>query len=183
MSAVALRRVVEITAILLWSRHFGGAARAFKPVQGEQPSPTLNLFPLAALVLSIETFREQMAEAFISPGLLCFAGSLALFEWARHSIQGKFFSYMNSNDTPQFICASGPFAYIRNPFYASYLLSYIGVAIMFPGIITLAVVLGMFLFLVHVARHEERKFARSPVATEYEAYRRRTGRFIPRFRS
>jgi protein-S-isoprenylcysteine O-methyltransferase Ste14 len=38
----------------------------------------------------------------------------------------------------------------------------------------------MILFFFLAARLEERKFARSPMAREYEKYRQQTGRFIPR---
>ena len=117
------------------------------------------------------------------PGLAAFAGSFLLFEWARRTIRGKFFSYAFSHDTPQFLMTEGPYAYIRNPFYASYLLAYIGATILFPGLATLLVALMMGAILVNAARHEERKFERSPLAAEFAVYRRRTGRFVPRFAS
>jgi protein-S-isoprenylcysteine O-methyltransferase Ste14 len=41
----------------------------------------------------------------------------------------------------------------------------------------------MVLFYSAAARKEERKFESSPLASEYEAYRQRTGRFIPKLRS
>ena len=36
-------------------------------------------------------------------------------------------------------------------------------------------------YFTGAAMYEERKFARSAVATEYAAYKQRTGRFIPKF--
>jgi protein-S-isoprenylcysteine O-methyltransferase Ste14 len=39
---------------------------------------------------------------------------------------------------------------------------------------------GTASLLASAARHEEQKFARSPLAGEYELYRQRTGRFLPK---
>ena len=116
----------------------------------------------------------------VVPGCVGMACAWALFEWARRSIRGQYFSYLFSNDTPTQLWTGGPFAYVRNPFYASYLLAMASVALMLPGSIRVLVFAGTAWLLATAARHEERKFARSPFAREYEAYRARTGRFIPK---
>jgi protein-S-isoprenylcysteine O-methyltransferase Ste14 len=108
---------------------------------------------------------------------------LGLFAWARHSIRGQYFSYVFSNDTPALLWTGGPFRYIRNPFYASYLLAMASVAMMLPGLIRFLVFAATALLLTSAARHEEQKFANSPLAGEYESYRQRTGRFLPAFRT
>ena len=89
------------------------------------------------------------------------------------------FSYAFSHDLPQFLVTSGPYSYIRNPFYASYLLAYVAAAILFPGIATLGVLMMMGILLTKAARYEERKFQSSALADEYKVYKQRTGRFIP----
>jgi len=183
MSLPALRQIVETVAVVVWVRHLIGAFRTFSPAQGERPSPFVYVFSLAVFVLVETVFRARLEARLVIPGLVAFIGSLVLFEWARRSVRGKFFSYIYSKDTPKFIWTSGPYAYIRNPFYASYMLSYIGAAMMFPGIPAFVVVAGMTVYFALAARFEERKFKNSPLATEYEAYRRRTGRFIPRLGS
>jgi protein-S-isoprenylcysteine O-methyltransferase Ste14 len=182
MYPLALRTVVQIAAVLVWMRHLQGAARTFSSAKGEVPSRLIYCFTLAMVILIFGAFNGPFERRMAIPGLIGLTGSIVLFEWARQSVQGKFFSYIFSNDTPEFLWTSGPYAYIRNPFYVSYLLSYIAVAIMFPGIASLVVVTGMTIYFHAAARHEERKFGRSPLAEEYEAYRRRTGRFIPRLR-
>lgn len=178
-----LRQIIETVAIVVWGCHVAGAARTFSPPKGERPSPTIYLFTVAVFVLVNRVLTAPLETRFVIPGLVALVGSLFLFEWARQSVRGKFFSYIYSRDTPQFIWTSGPYAYIRNPFYASYMLSYIGAAMMFPGIAAFVVVAVMIAYFALAARHEERKFQSSPLAAEYEAYRRRTGRFIPRLGS
>jgi protein-S-isoprenylcysteine O-methyltransferase Ste14 len=176
---ITLRAAVQIAAFAVWMRHFGGAARTFSRAKGETPSPLIYLFTLAIWILAYQSFRGRFEERMAIPGLIALGGSLTLFEWTRRSVRGKVFTYIFSNDTPQFLWTSGPYAYIRNPFYASYLLSYYAAASMFPGVASLVVVVGMTIYFNVAVRREERKFERSPLATEYDAYRRRTGRFIP----
>ena len=50
-----------------------------------------------------------------------------------------------------------------------------------PGIFRGLVVLGMVGYFWAAAVFEERKFARSAMAKDYEVYKQRTGRFIPKF--
>jgi protein-S-isoprenylcysteine O-methyltransferase Ste14 len=92
-------------------------------------------------------------------------------------------SLVFSNDTPALLWTGGPFAYVRNPFYASYLLAMASVALMLPSPFRFLLFAGTTTLLTSAARHEERKFASSPLALEYESYRRRTGRFFPRLQA
>jgi protein-S-isoprenylcysteine O-methyltransferase Ste14 len=110
------------------------------------------------------------------------AASLALFQWASHSISGRFFSFIFSTDVPAFVHTAGPYRYVRNPFYASYLLALIAVAVTRPSLWTAGIAAAMFFYFDMAARFEERKFETSPVRDEYLAYKARTGRFLPRRR-
>src|SRR5688572_20271029 len=144
--SLPLRQIVQTVAVVVWVRHFTGAARTFSAPKGERPSPTIYFFSLATVVLGYRLFNTPLETRMVILGLAAFAGSLILFEWARWSVRGKYFSYIFSKDTPHFICTSGPYAYIRNPFYASYMLSYIGAAMMFPGLTAFAVVAAMIAY-------------------------------------
>jgi protein-S-isoprenylcysteine O-methyltransferase Ste14 len=55
--------------------------------------------------------------------------------------------------------------------------------IMLPRLAMLILFVCMVLFYSAAAGKEERKFERSALASEYEAYKQRTGRFIPKLRS
>jgi protein-S-isoprenylcysteine O-methyltransferase Ste14 len=115
----------------------------------------------------------------VPAGILLLAG-LTLFQWAMQSVRGKFFSYLGDSDTPQFLHQTGPYAYIRNPFYASYNLVNFAVALVYLNWITVAAAAACYGILWYTARFEERKFESSPLAEEYRAYVSRTGRFFPR---
>jgi hypothetical protein len=59
--------------------------------------------------------------------------SLALYDWAARSIRGRLFSFAGNHDLPQFVHQSGPYSYVRNPFYLSYLLAEISTLVMWPS--------------------------------------------------
>ena len=158
-----------------------GAAASFRPVPGQRGLSFLSqLISLAFLGVLFPHEPELVTPwraAIATIGLLA---SLVLFEWARRTIRGRHFSYIFSADTPAFLCTDGPYAYIRNPFYSSYLLAMASTALMMPTPMRGAIVLAMIGYFTAAAVWEERKFARSAVATEYARYKRRTGRFVPK---
>ena len=157
-----------------------GAATTFRVVPGEGPPRRSELVSLGFWAMMISSSLVPLTPWLVVPGCVGMVGALALFDWARHSIRGRYFSYVFSHDVPAMLWTGGPFAYIRNPFYASYLLAMASVVVMMPTTIRFLVFAGTAMLLTSAARHEERKFARSPLAGEYESYRRRTGRFLPR---
>ena len=71
---------------------------------------------------------------------------------------------------------------MRNPFYASYLLAEISTIVLWPSIWGAGFLVLATLYFQWLARFEEAKFARSPVADEYARYKSRTGRLVPRWR-
>lgn len=177
MTAPDLRVVAMVlpTGVVVWQVF--GAAVTFRRIE----------FSPLAQVLSVAFFLLYVGPA-VSPNIWVVAvacvGSLAallLFEWARRTVRGQFFSYIFSSDTPAFLCTSGPFAYVRNPFYTSYLMTMVSIVAIRPGIFRGLVVLGMVGYFWAAAVFEERKFARSAMAKDYEVYKQRTGRFIPKF--
>jgi len=110
------------------------------------------------------------------------AAALVIFHWAAFSIRGLLFSYAGNDDLPQFVHTSGPYAYVRNPFYASYLLTEISTIALWPSLWGAGLLVLATLYFQWLARYEEAKFARSPVAEEFARYKARTGRLLPRWR-
>ena len=172
---VALSVLLVVVAYeVLW------ATSTFSLAKGERPAFALEILPLSYAIVIHKVFRTPVQPWLAIPGIAVLVSSLALYEWARRSIRGKFFSYASSHDTPEFLWRGGPFAHVRNPFYASYLLSYAGAAIIFPSVTIFAVFVAMIVFYQKVARGEERKFQRSALSGEYASYMQQTGRFIPK---
>lgn len=108
------------------------------------------------------------------------AASAGLFFWGLKSIRPGQLSAAFSDDVPTFLVTQGPYRYIRNPFYLAYLLAHAvpwvatGATAALPG---LAIMTAIY---ARAALLEERKFRASACAPDWEAYRQRTGRFLPR---
>lgn len=82
---------------------------------------------------------------------------------------------------PASLVDTGPYRFVRHPFYVSYLLFWLGwtIAVWSAwGLVTVLVLLGLYIL---AARREESYFAASPLAEQYAAYKKRTGFFIPGF--
>jgi len=156
------------------------AARTFRPLEGERGSPLSALISLGFVALVANSGAE-----LVSPGLFGLAcvgllAGLLLFEWARRTVRNQYFSWIFSRDTPTFLCSAGPFAYVRNPFYTSYLLTMSAAVLMLPNLFRVLVLVGMVIYFHAAAIFEERKFMRSTLAADYARYKAGTGRFLPK---
>jgi protein-S-isoprenylcysteine O-methyltransferase Ste14 len=169
-----------IAVVFLWQ--LVGASRAFVPV-GKTPLSRLSLLVgIAFAVVWAQCRSAELNRWAVIPGFIGLAAALGVFEWARRSIRGQFFSYILSDDVPKFVWNSGPYAYVRHPVYTSYMLALISAGAMFPTPGMLASIAATIVYFHLAARYEERKFQNSPLAADYAAYKRRSGRFFPRLR-
>jgi protein-S-isoprenylcysteine O-methyltransferase Ste14 len=180
MGVIDSHTLVIGLAIVVFTWQVVGAARTFSIVQGHPPPRRSQLISLSFVAMLIGSRSVLLRTPLVIAGCIGLSSALALFEWARRSIRGRYFSYIFSDDAPAALVTAGPFAYVRNPFYSSYLLSIVSVAVMLPSLVRWAIAAGMVGYFTAAARHEERKFSTSPFAAEYEKYRQMTGRFIPR---
>lgn len=80
---------------------------------------------------------------------------------------------------PRTLVVSGPYRYVRHPFYLAYLLFWSGCALATSHALSLLMLLLLAVVYAIAAAAEERDFALSPMATAYEAYSARTGFLIP----
>jgi protein-S-isoprenylcysteine O-methyltransferase Ste14 len=181
VSASAVRAVAMAVPTGVFAWQIFGAAVTFRPLPGHRTSGLAQLISIAFIALLYGGSTASPNIWLVAAAAACSLAALVLFEWARRTVRGQFFSYIFSDDTPAFLCTSGPFAHIRNPFYTSYLMTMTSVAIVRPSLFRGLVVLAMVGYFVGAAVFEERKFARSPMAKDNELYAQRTGRFIPRF--
>jgi len=109
-----------------------------------------------------------------------FAGAIALFAWAARVNRARPLGLAFAASVPDHVQTRGPYALVRHPFYASYLLAFAGgwLAAATPWLAP-AFALGLWTYW-RAAHREERAFLASPVASAYRAYARRTGMFVPR---
>jgi protein-S-isoprenylcysteine O-methyltransferase Ste14 len=103
--------------------------------------------------------------------------SLYLFWWSVFTARNLDFAF--SNEVSRII-RTGPYYFIRHPFYLSYTLSWISSSLLFNSI-GLWITLGLLvIFYFLSARKEEKVFNDSMYSIQYAEYIRSTGMFLPR---
>ena len=133
-------------------RHLGGAMR---PVRNGSDLPTY----LAATVLTIV--------------------SLCLFWWSVATTRVQPLTLAFALDAPAYVQVRGPYAYVRHPFYSSYVMFWLATAVAERNLLGWTILLVMTVSYSKAAKREERKFASSSLAATYNDYRGRTGMLIP----
>ncbi len=164
--------------VLLWMMI--GAGFVFRPDVGRRDPRGLGIVLSLWAALAAKNVGVTPPPVVSALGVVGLLFALTLFQWAAVSIRGRVFSYAGNDDLPQFVHTAGPFAYVRNPFYASYLLAEISMIVMAPSVWGAAAIAGSAAYFQWLAWFEEEKFSRSAVAAEFDSYKARTGRLLPK---
>lgn len=106
--------------------------------------------------------------------------ALALFLWAVASSRRRKLGLAFAGQVPDHVQTAGPYALVRHPFYASYLLAFAGGAAAAGTAWLLPAVVAGAATYWRAARQEEAAFEASPLREAYRRYARRVGMFLPR---
>ena len=123
---------------------------------------------------------EPRSDWLVFAGLGLYMGAMLVFlsaiETARSMRMQRSFI---DHPLPERLLTDGPFAWVRHPFYAGYMMGAVApcVAIAHPAMIVIA--LPMIAIVLNAAFREERVWLSSPRAESYRQYRQRTGMFLP----
>lgn len=182
-AAAAFTAAVATQTSFVWAiRRFFRAPEGLRP--GMRAIATLGglstLLQLAALGYAVSSPPGALA-SLVGAALLLLA--FGLFWSAVWANLARPLTLAFSEDAPAHLVTWGPYRRVRHPFYAAYLLAWLGGAAgaAEPLLLVSAVVMGGL--YVDAARREERKFAAGPLAGAYAAYRRQAGLFWPVLRS
>ncbi|MBN1504753.1 MAG: isoprenylcysteine carboxylmethyltransferase family protein [Candidatus Eisenbacteria bacterium] len=80
---------------------------------------------------------------------------------------------------PQDVVTSGAFRHVRHPLYLGSVLTYLGLTISTASLLSLAVLVGIFVFYDYIAGYEER-LLEARFGEQYRRYKDRTGKWLPR---
>jgi len=132
-----------------------------------------------AQLVTLLAVRPPGATWFWS-GLGMYALANGLFWWAlaAHGKAHPAFAFIRV--APASLTTAGPYRLVRHPIYTAYLLAWCAGAIITAQPWLLLTVAFMGLFYVSAARQEESTFLTGGMAASYQAYRRRTGMFLPK---
>jgi protein-S-isoprenylcysteine O-methyltransferase Ste14 len=83
-------------------------------------------------------------------------------------------------DQPNVLVTCGPYARIRHPFYASFIVMLLAITAAFPHVLTMLLLGAGVVQLSRTAAREERRLLASPLGSDYAAYMERTNRFVPK---
>ena len=120
-------------------------------------------------------------EAAQLTAFLMSVASLFLFWWTVAATRSRPPTLAFTSDIPVHIHTEGPYAYVRHPFYSSYVLFWISSALSGGNFIGYALPIVMAVLYCVAARREEQKFAASDLAASYAKYREKTGMLMPAF--
>jgi len=114
--------------------------------------------------------------------VLVIAGALGLSAFTLGTHRRRLALWHQHDDDPEHLVTEGPYAWIRHPFYTSYVATMVGCVLAAPHGSTLAMLAVVVYRLNGTAAREEARFLASErLGGRYAAYVRRTGRFVPRW--
>jgi protein-S-isoprenylcysteine O-methyltransferase Ste14 len=165
---------------------FSWALRGHFKVSGRMPTGMrlLSLFSLLSYISYVGLVFWRGYEVQISTivGLAGITASIILFWWAVITTRQHRPSLAYTDADPDIIYVNGPYGHIRHPFYLSYIIFWVGAALV-AGMWQWAPALILALWYIRIAQEEEKRFRSSTLSTGYESYRVRTGMLLPRLGS
>lgn len=108
---------------------------------------------------------------------ICYLCSIAIFWWAIFTAKELDFAFSNRVGS---IVTTGPFRFVRHPFYLSYVLAWIGNSLLFNSLILWITLFYLMTFYFLSAKKEEKVILKSVYSKEYEQYIQEVGMFLPR---
>jgi protein-S-isoprenylcysteine O-methyltransferase Ste14 len=145
----------------------------------------VSLLSLTGLVwLSWDRWQHHALWTSVNPSadaavLVLLGVSMGLFWWAVATTRCRRLTLAFSKDQPSFIHTGGPYAWVRHPFYTSYILFWIAAAVAsgsWPYWIMPAAFITLYWRAIRI---EEGKFTASAMSSEYQSYKMRTGMLVP----
>jgi protein-S-isoprenylcysteine O-methyltransferase Ste14 len=141
----------------------------------------LSLASTVALILfEIEAWKTHATMLWIAAGCFLHLGALILFLAAVRATRTQRITLAFDRDAPSFLVARGPYRVIRHPFYASYMIFWLGCVLVTQAASCLIAFLILSAVYVLAAGREETKFAASSLSADYESYRHQAGFLWPR---
>ncbi len=120
---------------------------------------------------------EESPESRIFATAILYSIALFLFWWAVFTTKRMGFALTSKIER---VFTTGPFAWIRHPFYTSYSCIWIGSSLLFNSWILWITLMYLLVFYYQVATREEKIIIEGEHSRAYLEYRQHVGMFFPR---
>lgn len=195
MSALALSLYVVFVGVVFGLRSIVQRRRTgssgWRGISGRPGSPewlggvlfaVALLLGVAAPLLSLLGVAEPVAALDLTAlhvaGLALVAAGTALTLAAQLAMGDGWRIGVDADERTELV-TGGPFAVVRNPFFAAMLPAALGFALLVPTVVSLAALLALAVALELQTRVVEEPYLRRVHGDAYAAYAARTGRFLP----
>jgi protein-S-isoprenylcysteine O-methyltransferase Ste14 len=162
------------------------ALRFFRIPSSGTPKGMRAIQVFGLIFMGLHLYMLASSSVTTSPGALIGAGlygsALLIFLSAIAVNRRRPLGIAFQDSGPSHLVDTGPYRWIRHPFYTSYTLAWVAGPLA-TGAHWLWLTVGvMFGFYWAAATREERQFAQSSLTVEHDQYRQGTGMFIPKVR-
>lgn len=181
MSLKLITLVIAISGLLSfsWARRNFFIRREGGAVYRGGLAPLGSIFGIIVVfALAAKEVRNEL-DANSVVAVIMFLFSVLLFWWAARAFQGDRPSIAFSPGAPARLVTSGPYRYVRHPFYSAYMLFWLAFAVSAWNMFALVPALVMGIIYYRAASKEEYAILNSDLRDEYLAYSRSTGMFFP----
>lgn len=131
------------------------------------------------LILLLRVHSTAALQAVVAVSF--YTAALALFWWSTWIHRRNPPRMCYNAEVPDRLVVSGPYRWIRHPFYTAYMLAWLAGAFAAHEPWLLLSLLCMSVLYVRAAMLEEHKLESSSLAFEFEQYRKTTGMFLPKW--
>jgi len=156
-----------------------GLFRATHELRGLQVLAWGTLVAVVATVTELAR-ASSVPEGQRLSGAGLYAASLLLFFWTVSTHGQRKLARAFSAEQPEHLVRSGPYRFVRHPFYAAYMVAYTAGVVASASPLLVLVWVGMGIIYFRAARFEESKFSSSALAGQYAEYQAVTGMLLPR---
>lgn len=176
-----LNTVFIATSLSVFAAFAWGVAAHFRSTH--TPTGMKLISGMSLLTIAVVVFQAWSASlhaASVGVGLVMHLAALTLFLRAVRATRRQRLTLAFDDDRPTFLVATGPYRFVRHPFYTSYIIFWAGCALVLRDPYVFALFVTILILYCISARGEEAKFASSDLRDAYQDYRRHAGFLWPK---
>ena len=138
----------------------------------------LCLFLIIWMVDSFILKKSTFLSDYVPLSIRIIILSVALITAANLIMSGH--RVVSHDQDPKNMVSTGAFRYIRHPLYLGSMLFYLGLVVFTASLFSLIMLAVIFVFYNYIASYEE-KLLEVSFGDEYRNYKKRTGKWVPKF--